>query len=203
MAIDPLPTPAGSSPFRLKGSIYLGLVGSWRMIPGGGDAVKARCGDASLTQFAEQIFLASAWYDALPIVPLTQAMSAITGQSFTALVREGARQRVADDLNGVYRLLFRVASPEMVAPRLVRGFGKYFDFGRAETVRLESGRLTVDQHGVPRYLARWYESATATFFDVTLRHAGARDTTFGWTSRADAPVAGHDTVSLRCDIGWS
>jgi hypothetical protein len=169
----PPPVAAGTGPFRLKGSIYQGLVSAARH--GGVEAAWLARLEPGTRAFASQIFLSSGWYDAFPVVPLTEALATEVGISFEQIVRRGAKRRVTEDLETVYRIELKRTSPAEVAPRLARGFERYFAFGRAEMGASSSHAAHAKMFGVPEYVAAWYRLSTATFFEVALAMAGASE----------------------------
>ena len=199
-ASPPLPVPAGMGPFQIKGSIYQGLVGAARHAGVEGPWLAPL--EPSTRAFASQIFLSSGWYDAFPIMPLTGALAERVGISFEQVVRRGAKRRVTEDLETVYRIELKRTSPAELAPRLARGFDRYFAFGRAEITESSSHAARAKMFGVPEYVASWYRLSTATFFEVVLAMAGATNVEVGWKEDADATVSGHRTRRFECSISW-
>jgi hypothetical protein len=196
----PLPIAAGTGPFQIKGSIYQGLVAAARHV-GVEQAFTAPLEPATRA-FASQIFLSSGWYDAFPVVPLTEALAKQVGLSFAQVVRRGAKRRVTEDLETVYRIELKRSSPAELAPRLARGFDRYFAFGRAEIAESTSYAARAKMFGVPEYVAVWYKLSTATFFEVVLALAGATHVEVDWAEEADTAVGGHRTRRFECGISW-
>lgn len=199
-APPPLPVAAGMGPFQIKGSIYQGLVAAARH--GGVEAAWLASVDATSRIFASQIFLSSGWYDAFPVVPLTNALALEVGISFEQVVRRGAKRRVTEDLETVYRIELKRTSPSELAPRLARGFDRYFAFGRAEILESSSHAARAKMFGVPEYVASWYRLSTATFFEVVLAMAGATNVHVAWKEEPDAAVGGYPTRRFDCSISW-
>lgn len=198
-----LPLPAGSSPFRIKGSIYAGALSrSARELPGGLGRLAVELGDPELRAFFGGIFLASAWYDALPVVPLSATLARVRGRELDDELTREARCRAMEDIRGVYRALLRAPSAEEVAPRLVRGFHRYFSFGHAENEEVRPGRLAVVAHGIPGYLARFYTVSAGEFCRVTLELAGGRDVRLV-ASEAPAGSGELEPVTVRTRVSWS
>ncbi|XXY51412.1 hypothetical protein WME91_09740 [Sorangium sp. So ce269] len=199
-----LPVPPGQSAFRMKGSLYANLLlRVAREVPDGAARLRAALPDPALVRFIDQIFLSSAWYDALPMVPLLATSAHLKGISFEQETSHAARLRVTEDINGVYRLIFRLASPDLVAPRLSRAFGKYLDFGRAESTTARPGEVTITARGMPEFLASWYVQASGAFFRVALELSGARDATVAWQPPEPAGHLGAlPLLVLRARVEW-
>lgn len=196
----PLPVAAGTGPFQIKGSIYQGLVAAARHA--GVEEAWLGAVEPGTRLFASQIFLSSGWYDAFPVVPLTEALARPFGISFAQAVRGGAKRRVTEDLETVYRIELKRTSPAELAPRLARGFDRYFAFGRAEIVESGSHVARARMFGVPEYVASWYRLSTATFFEVALGLAGASQVEVEWHEDGDAAVSGYPTRRFEYAIRW-
>ena len=71
------------------------------------------------------------------------------------LIREAARWQAKRDIGGVFKLILKLASPELVARALPRASMQYFEFGAARGELLGRGRLRAVQTGVPLPLVPW------------------------------------------------
>ena len=173
-APEDLPFAPGTSPFRIKGIAYRGHVDyATRFIPGGPAAVNAAFRNPALTTFFEQQFLAATWYDALPLVPVWYACARVLKQPPMEFLRIRTRHQASQDINGVYRLLLKVASAEAVALRMPRVVAQYFDFGTASAQVLRPGVVRVEHTGFPAYMASWFSIVAETYLHVALELAGA------------------------------
>jgi hypothetical protein len=195
----------GKGPFHVKGTAYLGLL-DWNAtrVPGGLDAVFSQFGgDAALIAFFRQRFLPSGWYDVGPSTLLTRAASNAAGIPHLALLREQARTQAERDIRGVYRILLKLASPEMVMSRLPIAANRYFDFVRAEVHELRPKCWESIAHGVPEMAQHSYMASTEAFVLRALELAGARALSHRWYSpESEGKVHGVGVVVLRRELSW-
>lgn len=202
-ASNPLP---GKSPFCCKGHVYLAAQTFYdERVPGGWIAVVEAAETAELREFASQLFLASALYDVLPIVPLSRAAAHLCGLSHRQLVMENARWVARRDMTGTYRLLLKLAAPAIVAPRLPRVSMRYFDFGGASADKKDERCFSAVQTGVPEPLADWMAWCVDAFVPVVLEATGAKDVIVRRPTRAarDGERGGVPTVSMHWEIAWT
>jgi hypothetical protein len=184
---EDLPFAPGASPFRLKGIVYRGHAEyAAEHIPGGETAVNAAFKDARLRTFMQQRFLASSWYDALPIVPVWHASARVLQQPAVDFLRVRTRHQALQDIHGVYRLALKVASPEQVAMRLPRIVLQYFDFGKAQSRVVRPGVVHFENSGVPALMAPWFAVVAETYVGVALELSGAK--TFAIRRRPTQPA---------------
>ena len=200
-----LPTPPGQSPFHVRGSSYLRMRDYIdQKLPGGIEAVLARLEGAELRQFARQVFLPVSWYDALPLLPLSDAIAAVEGRPYADSVRHRAVLAAESDLSGLYRVLLKVVSPELAIERLQRTLMRYFDFGRIDGMVTTRGRSEGRLSGFPAPLVRWFAPMVTGYAPEVLRAAGA----IGARAHVAAPQRvgarlGIETVTLTLHFSWS
>lgn len=198
--MTPLP---GASAFRCKGLVYQGAKRFYdARVPGGAKHVAGLITDEALRVFWEQPFLAGGWYDALPIVELSRVAAHAAGVPHTQLVKESARNVAERDVNGVYKVLLKLASPELVVKRLPRAALQYFDFGTTRDEQLEGKSYTAVQAGVPEILGSWMSTCFAGFAPVALELAGGRNVRVRSVASPARPRDGLDMVDLRVTILW-
>lgn len=204
IASEELTYAPGDGPFHAKGTIYLGTQRFYaQAVPGGLDAVLARLSDPRLIDFLRQKFIASAWYDVGPLVPFGEAAARAAGTAHLELLRTQARAQAQSDIHGIYRLLLKLASPEMVMSRLPRAASQYFDFVRAEVRQLGPRRWESIGHGIPATWAATYMATTEAFVVRALELAGAKNVRHRWHAPETTGVAkGIPTVSIRRELGW-
>jgi hypothetical protein len=198
-----IPFRPGESPFRQKGTAYIGDLEYFAAkVPGGSGAVLRAVADAPTRAFLSQRFVASDWYDAYPNLAMQLAAARLSGLSF-----EEHRRRVggfhATALGGLYRALLRVVSNENVAIWGPRAAALYWNFGRTVTTVAGPNEVTAVRYGTPKGLLRWFAWAAVGFADATLRLAGAKEasTTTGEVE-ADGEQAGQELCSLRMRMVW-
>jgi hypothetical protein len=172
-AISAGPTP-GASSFHVKGIVYKRTHEYFReRHPVGPTAVLEHLPTAELRAFFEQPFTAGGWYDALPIAPLIRAEARALGQPLSAYLRDRAEFQARLDVNGLYRMLLKLATPELVASRLPRMIGQVVDFGAVELSEQRKGHVVATIRGMPHSLTEWYSSAITVYCEVALGLAGA------------------------------
>jgi hypothetical protein len=173
--LEALPMPAGTSPFRMKGVVYLGHEEfASNAIPGGERAVSGAFRDPALRAFLEQRFLAASWYDVLPIVPVWYQCAKLLRQHPTDFLKERTRHQAQRDIHGVYRFLLKLVSAEAVAVRIPRIMQQYFDFGRTESHLVRRGLVRAATSGVPSYIVPWLRIVSETYLMVALELSGVK-----------------------------
>jgi len=206
--LDLLPTPQfapGESPFHARGLVYLGAQSYYEAnVPGGIEAVMASLSDGRMQTFFSQTFLASSWYDILPIVQISAAAAKVSGVPHRELIIANARNVARRDIPTIYKLLLRLSSPEAVVMRMPKASMRYFDFGESSASMKQPMLCEAYQKGIPRELAGWFFHAAEGFTDVALGLAGAHDIKV----RVDSPVVdgerkGAVTVTLRLEMTWA
>ncbi len=195
---------AGGSPFHCKGLVYQGAKAYYeKRIPGGTKEMRSWMTDPALFTFWDRDFLAGAWYDALPIVELSRAAAHAAGVPHLILVKENARAVAERDIHGVYKVLLRLASPELVVKRLPRAALQYFDFGEVRDEQLEGKSFTATQFGIPEHMSAWMSACIQAFSPVALETAGAKNVRVRTTV---SPVVGQregvDLVEIRIQMTW-
>jgi hypothetical protein len=199
------PFSPGKSPFRTKGSIYLGSQEfAAARIAGGWPSVVAQAAhDPALKAFAEQRFLAASWYDALPLVELARAGARAAGLSFPAFARQRTEWQAEHDVRGLYRFLLRLSSPDIIIDRVGRMALQRFDFGSAKIEPLSERRVRAIRGGVPLPFAAWQVAMTEPYTLHLMRMAGARDAFFrAQPFVVDGAAHGLPTVTITFAAGW-
>ena len=175
--------PPGKSPFRVKGVTYrnfLDFVGE--VVPGGREALISSLHDEPLRQFAAQQFLSGTFYDTLPIVPLCQAAAVLQGKPFDAMVKDLSQFAAERDTKGIYRMLLRLVSPDMVMERTPAAARQYFDFVTATVTKVAPKSYRTTAKGIPQFIGQFYMLVTTAFLERALTLAGARDVSTRWIS---------------------
>ncbi len=199
------PRPVGENPFHAKGSVFrsTALILE-KYVDGGLQAVLQRVGDPALRAFWEQPLLAGAWYDVFGMVMTVREIARMRGVPYFKVVQEMSRMVAEEDLNGIYRTLLKLATPEMVAPRLPRIQARYMDFGDVVVGSVARGRAEATRTGHPRILAHWYVAVISGFIPCILEAAGAKSPRVRWSPPVtDGTSHGFETVSIKFEASWS
>lgn len=199
-----LPAPIGTTAFRVKGHIYLKMMENLEQtIEGGRDRLLERIEDPAVCEFARQRFLGGAWYDALPMGPLTHAHARIVGIALHPHCRERGRIVASQDVPGIYKALLRLFSPALLVSRLPRVATFYFNFGKA-TAEQGTGRARTTLGGLPYSLAPMLAGVVEGFIAVALEQSGAKgvvvrtlDATYEGQSTSGVP-----TAAVRHESTW-
>jgi hypothetical protein len=201
--------------FNIKGLIYRGtqeFYGS--RLPGGLAALKAQLVDPTLVRFFEQDFVPGGWYDLVPLMAINQAAARVAGIPHTDLVTQNSAYIAERDINGVYRLLLKLASPELVAAKLPRASLQYLDFGEAEGKFVGKKEFHAVQRRIPAAFAGWMAAGVRGFAPTALMIAGAKNVEITTRSNSQnaswrpppadgaAPSAENRTVELVHEIKW-
>jgi hypothetical protein len=199
-----LPFAPGASPFRLKGTGYRGhMQYAEANVPGGVSAMIAGLRDPRLRAFFEQPFLASSWYDILPLLPAGRVCAKLLGTSYDEYLRTRTRYQARTDLSGIYSVLLKVFSTESVALRLPRIMSQYFDFARVETAVEGRDHVACSTYGLPRILYPWYLPVVTIYVATALEIAGTPGVSVtSAPTEPDGAIAGAATVRFRWSIRW-
>jgi hypothetical protein len=201
---DRLPMRVGTSPFRVKGHVYEKMRADFaETAPGGLEGLLARIADDEITAFATQPFMASSWYDALPMMPLSIAHAHALGVPFHHHLRDRGRYVAERDIPGIYRVLLRLSSPELVASRLPRASMQYFNFGQSEATTLRPGLVRIWQAGVPVTLVPLIAATHEGFVSAAMEMAGARRVVVRCVDTLhDGERGGVSTLRVELEIAW-
>jgi hypothetical protein len=204
-AFPPLPCAPGASPFHIKGLAYRGLVrAAARLVPGGIDGFCRAFADKRLSAFVAQPFLASGFYDLLPIYPLTATLAALLRTPFDRFVREGTFEQARYDAAHVFRRMFESKGVEDIPDCVPRLEAQYYDFGRTEARMPTPGLIVLQLHDAPEYVSPWLTAMKAGYAEEAARILGAsRPHCTGGTPVPGGTRDGHPLVSVWCELRWS
>jgi hypothetical protein len=198
---------ARAAPFKAKGLVFQGALAFYdQNVPGGSAEVLKTLAKTqpSAEEFFAQSFVAGGWYDVTPIVPLSQAAAHVAGMAQQRLIRDNAAWLARRDLNGVYKAVLSLASPEVVAKRLPGLSLRYFDFGGTDEVTSTAKSLSAVRTGIPHSLADWFMHCMEGFVPVALALAGAVDVRVRCTQLAERGAATDGAiVSFKIDVSWT
>jgi len=201
----PLALPIGTGPFHVKGVLYLGTQKYFQSeVPDGIARLVATLDEPSVREFIQSKFLPSGWYDVLPVAPLIRAEAEVCHQTVPSYLRKRAAFQAREDLEGVYRWLLKLASPESVALKLPRLLTQIFDFGDSYTERLEEHVVHIELREFPAALTEWYSTAFEVYAETALGLAGAKNVSLVLRATPTSHHAsGVPLVTLTGDAHWS
>jgi hypothetical protein len=194
----------GQSPFHVKGLIYARThMYFTEHVEGGPAAVVEHLPSEALRTFFQQTFVASTWYDALPMAPLIQAEAKACGQPVKDYLAQRAGWQAEQDIHTVYRLLLKLASPAMVAARLPTLISRVIDFGAPTILERLERQLRLVVRGMPDVLGEWYSGAMTAYGERALSLAGAKTpSVFVESAAAGEVVHGVPTSELTFCLTW-
>ena len=117
--------------------------------------------------------LAASWYPMPTFLHFMQEAEKKLGAQEPDLIRRMGRASAEYGVTTVYKIFFKVGSPEFIIGRAARVFGTYYDTGKLTVVETRAGRAILDLEGfegAPQFCARirgWMER--------TVELAGGKD----------------------------
>jgi hypothetical protein len=197
-----LPFAPGTSPFRVAGVVYKGLIAFVDAnVTGGFDAVR-RDLPPQVAEYLDGPRDLFAKYDAIPLPFVNLAIARRRGLRFDEQLRDSNRWSEAQN-GALYRAVLAVLSAQSVALALPRATAIAQHFGRTST-RVMGGRsVSGSRSGVPRTLVRWTGFASAHYLEGALTRAGAREPQIEYgTPTLDGEVSGEPTYALPFSVTW-
>jgi hypothetical protein len=194
----------GKSPFHVKGVTYRNYFDYVNeFIPGGRARLLEALGDPALRAFASQTFLAGTFYDTLPSVPLCETAAGLLQRPFAQFVREFSAVAAERDTKGVYRMLLKLVSPNLVMERTPAAAKQYFDFVTSSVEKLGPKSYRSTARGIPEVVAQFYMLVTESFLGRALTLAGAIEPLNRWLPPTpDGTKEGAPLVILRREVSW-
>jgi hypothetical protein len=199
-----LPMPVGTSPFKIKGSVYAGLLSRYeKLVPGGLERVLQEIDDPETREFFSQKFLPNHWYDYLPNLLVDRAAIAASGRPAEEFLNEAATLHVESDLGGIYQALLFFSSPEAAMRRLPLINKQYFNFGHTEVQIVGKGVAETCISGWPDIIAPFYQLTASTFVHRLIELSGGKNPQGKWAEpEIDGEKAGIKTFRLRARTTW-
>jgi hypothetical protein len=203
-ASDYTPVAPGSSPFHFRGFYYDRLFARVKEMPGGMQRLMKELKDDRVRQFALQRFSWTAWYDALPTMPLYAAIARMEGTDVVTSVRNATRVVSQSLVPSLLRYNANLEGGRGVVAAVITKFVMHtVDFASVEFERIETERTVAIGRGVPLFVAPNVVGLVLGGFEGILRVSGAEDVVADFshvvpTSRPD----GFETVSIRYDFRW-
>ncbi len=195
----------GESPFKAKGSLYLGTQKFFKKkVPGGLDALVEAIGPGPLADFIGQTFLPAFWYDALLAPKLIAHEARVMNLSVEDYLVQRTTWQVEQDSGGIYKFLLKLTSPKFVADRLPIMMSQMFDFCDLEVERVAEAERVAHFRGIPVPLGSWLRVSLKLYTEIILALAGAKtvDVRFLPTEPMEAK-AGVARLHLTYRVNWT
>jgi hypothetical protein len=200
----PFVTP-GSSPFRAKGTTYIGHL-QWvaEKYPGGLDAYFDALGfDHGVQAFHKQKFMAPGWYDFVPLACAGYTCARAMKMSFEEFIHYRARYQAELDMRGVYKLLLTVTPNSFTARKLTSIMAQYFDFTTTTVREEQKGHVVAEVSGVPAMFVPWMRACFSGFIEVVLKTGGAKGVRVGTRDRLEGEAHGYPAAVVAIEISWT
>lgn len=160
--------------------------------------VRERFGEAALGRVLDALpeadrgalggsVLASSWYPMDALLRFMQEAERQLGPQEPDLVRRMGRASSEYSLKGIYRIFFKVGSPEFIIARAAPVFSSYYDTGQMKVVESVPGHATMELVGFAA--ARQFCERVHGWMQRTLELSGARNVRLAHSScvhRGDA-----------------
>jgi hypothetical protein len=200
---ETVPVPPGTSPFHVRGVIYVSIIDSVKTIPGGMDRFLDELVDARVRDFMRQKFQFMGWYDVCPALPSAVAIARIRGRPFEAYIREAAKDSMLRLVPSMFRLFSRLGGPRLAAAHAPRLFQTYYDFLDLRLSRVSdeggSGTLT----GIPMYVAPQILNHVIGIIDGALESLGAKEIEATYRDvTVSGSHCGFELVTCHGDFRW-
>ena len=89
------------------------------------------------------------WYPFRLYVNLTQTVDQVFGIGDLSLAREVGAFGADHDLKTIYKIFYKLGSPQFIIKQVARVFSSYFDVGNAIVIKSESKSCVVELHDFP------------------------------------------------------
>ena len=200
----PLPSPAGTSAFRIKGEFWrqMALVIAHNDARTGG-AVTSLLAREGLAEFAAQPFLASSLYDVLPMPRGVMAVAEARGRDLRELTAKMGRASADAQMSGVYGNLLRAVTPDNFAARFGPTITYFYDFAPLTGEPQDGGGARLFRDGVPLCVAEWWSIVTGQFVEVVLTGHGATRVRVSWTIAPTGVERDVPCGTVTGDVRWT
>lgn len=161
------------SPFRTKGIGYRGhMEYVAKHVKGGVAAMNAAFEDDELRAYFAQPFVASGWYDVMPLAHAGDVCARLMGVPLDTFLRARARHQVDLDLAGVYGFLARFATKGLIARGVSDAAARYFDFLTIDSHQTHADRVETAMSGVPVSIVDWMGVLMVAYSDAVFDAVG-------------------------------
>jgi hypothetical protein len=134
--------------------------------------------DLPLHEFMSQTFLDSVMYDVMWVPALVPIEAKVANKSVKAYLVHRTEWQANRDLNGAYKALLRLTSPEMALKAVPNIMVQMFNFGKPETKKILTGYHVVSFKGIPDVLEGWLMNAFRIYGYKVVDMAGGKVTDF-------------------------
>ena len=194
-----------TSPFRVKGVLYLGTLSYFENnVPGGAAGLLESIKEPALRAFLSQHFMASSWYEVMNVPALIEAEALRVGATVPVYLEGRTRWQAQKDTAGVYSFLLKMVPPSLAMDRLPRIMTQMFSFGRPDAKKVEKGHVVVEIGGIPAALAPWLETALAVYTRTVLAACGTTTQSVAVRpARVEPSQDGYPMCAVLAEAKWT
>ncbi|HEY2516456.1 MAG TPA: hypothetical protein VGI39_36550 [Polyangiaceae bacterium] len=199
------PAPAGRYPFHVRGSVYVRDLECYRTTLTADQLARVLSSlpDPSYPPFLSQAFVATHWYDLLPLLYLRTAVAKVRGVPAATVVREVMAHQLRHSQGGVTGILLKEVSASSVAAWVPRVSESHYDFGRVETSVIGPSQVRCVRFGVPRPVVRFWSMAISVFIEAALLQAGAKAPRLRYLeATSQGEDRGHEVFTVPYELTW-
>jgi hypothetical protein len=198
---EPLPTPPGLGPFRIRGIYYDRLASYYKKTRNRAALLAALPDD--LQAFMGQRFSWTGWYDVFPALPLCAAMAKVRGNSFEEFTREQTRRGATAVVPSFFRLALRVPGDAAFNAQTTSIVSSVVNFVDLDLGPPRPGQSKGWGRRVPRYIAPHTANMVLGFFQAVLEMRHSRAVQAAYTDIVeDDAREGFETVAIRYEFSW-
>jgi hypothetical protein len=200
------PAPAGTYPFRVRGSVYQRDLEGYRALLSERQLATALASlpePPTFERFILQTFAATGWYDLAPALYMRTAVARALNVPPAIVVRDVMAHQLQHSLGGVTGILLKKATLSSVTAWLPQVVGAHYDFGRIDITPVGPTRVRCARSGVPRLFVRFWATAISEFIELALKNAGAQSPRVTFLSAvSQGEDRGFEVFSVPYEVAW-
>jgi hypothetical protein len=172
-------------------------------IDGGVGVLAASMRDATLRDYITQTFLASTFYDLLPLVAASAAAANLTNAQLDLFAQNQGRAQANYDADHAFRAFVQGRSIDDFPSRCKLIATRYFDFGEWEANTFSPGTVTFVVKGIPAWASPWLSPLLGGYASTMVQYVARKNASCTvYPTRRDATTDGIQTVIVEMDISF-
>jgi serine/threonine protein kinase len=199
-----LPRAPGKSPFQVKGLAYKGLLHFvTKKLEGGVGALAASMPNAVLRDYITQTFLASTFYDVLPLVTASAAAANLVNIPLETFAQNQGRAQALYDVGHAFRAFVQGRSIEDFPSRCKLIASRYYNFGEWEATSGSPRTVTFVVKGIPAWASPWFAPMLGGYVSAMVQCVAKKNASCTvHPTRRDGTTDGIQTVIVEMDISF-
>ena len=189
------------SPYRVRGSLYLGTRSYFEHNVRGGFAALLVALRPTLREFMAQPFKARSFYEVMDCPELIDVEARVAELTVPRYLDHRTHWQAGRDLSGLAALFLRAVPPSFFLSRMAAVMTDTFNFGRPEVIEVDKRCLHVEIAGVPQRLCAWLEHSVGVYGQACVLKSGRKNVQV--RSLPPTRVATDGTVNLHVDMRWA